>query len=59
MAMAMIMGLCLLVYNLGQRQLCQTLEQMNQTIPNQLKKKPKCRHYDGFFNVLWPFIMSE
>ena len=41
MAMAMIMGLCLLVYNLGQRQLRQTLEQTKQTIPNQLKKETK------------------
>jgi len=38
MALAMIMGLCLLVYNLGQRQLRQTLQQSNQTLPNQLGK---------------------
>ncbi len=36
MALAMVMGLCLLVYNLGQRQLRQTLRQANQTLPNQL-----------------------
>ncbi|NJP08127.1 MAG: hypothetical protein HC866_00515 [Leptolyngbyaceae cyanobacterium RU_5_1] len=30
------MGLCLLVYNLGQRQLRQALQQANQTLPNQL-----------------------
>ena len=38
MALGMIMGLCLLVYNLGQRQLRQALQQVNQTIPNQLGK---------------------
>ena len=37
-ALAMIMGLCLLVYSLGQRQLRQALEQANDTIPNQLDK---------------------
>ena len=37
-ALAMIMGLCLLVYSLGQRQLRQALEQANETIPNQLGK---------------------
>lgn len=38
MALGMIMGLCLLVYNLGQRQLRQGLKQSNQTLPNQLGK---------------------
>ncbi len=38
MALGMIMGLCLLVYNLGQRQLRQALKQSNQTVPNQLGK---------------------
>lgn len=38
MALAMVMGLCLLVYNLGQRQLRQALQQANQTLPNQLGK---------------------
>ena len=37
-ALAMIMGLCLLVYSLGQRQLRQALEQANDTIPSQLGK---------------------
>ena len=37
--LAMIMGLCLLVYTLGQRQLRQTLAQANETIPNQ-KRQP-------------------
>ena len=32
----MIMALCLLVYNLGQRQLRQALAQAGETIPNQL-----------------------
>lgn len=38
MALALVMGLCLLVYNLGQRQLRQTLQQADQTLPNQLSK---------------------
>ena len=37
-ALAMIMGLCLLVYTLGQRQLRQALADAEETIPNQLKK---------------------
>jgi transposase len=35
-ALGMIMALCLLVYNLGQRQLRQALTQQDETIPNQL-----------------------
>jgi len=38
MALAMIMALCLLVYNLGQRQLRQALNLANESIPNQLGK---------------------
>ncbi len=34
----MVMGLCLLVYTLGQRALRQALEQAKQTISNQLGK---------------------
>ncbi len=37
-ALAMVMGLCLLVYTLGQRQLREALSQEEQTIPNQLGK---------------------
>ena len=37
-ALAMVMGLCLLVYTLGQRQLRQALAHARETIPNQLKK---------------------
>jgi len=37
-ALAMVMGLCLLVYNLGQRALRQALERSKQTIDNQLGK---------------------
>ena len=36
-ALAMVMGLCLLVYTLGQRQLRQALANTEETIPNQLK----------------------
>lgn len=38
MALAMIMALCLLVYNLGQQQLRQALSEAKQSIPNQLGK---------------------
>lgn len=38
MALAFVMALCLLVYNLGQRQLRQALQQAQQTLPNQLGK---------------------
>ena len=37
-ALAMVMGLCLLVYTLGQRQLRQALADVEETIPNQLTK---------------------
>ena len=37
-ALAMVMGLCLLVYTLGQRQLRQALADAEETIPNQLNK---------------------
>ncbi len=37
-ALGMIMALCLLIYNLGQRQLRQALAQNGETIPNQLSK---------------------
>lgn len=37
-ALAMVMGLCLLVYSLGQRALRQTLERAKQTVKNQLGK---------------------
>jgi transposase len=42
MALGLIMGLCLLVYNLGQRQLRLALQQANQAIPNQLGKGTSC-----------------
>ena len=38
MALGMLMGLCLLVYTLGERQLRQTLARTQQTLPNQLGK---------------------
>lgn len=42
MALGMIMGVCLLVYNLGQRQLRLALQGANQTLPNQLGKGTPC-----------------
>lgn len=38
MALTLIMALCLLVYNLGQRQLRQALSAADESIPNQLKQ---------------------
>lgn len=38
MALALIMALCLLVYNLGQRPLRLALEEQEETMPNQLGK---------------------
>ncbi|NET52167.1 MAG: IS1634 family transposase, partial [Merismopedia sp. SIO2A8] len=38
MALGLVMGLCLLVYTLGERQLRQVLVQTQQTLPNQLGK---------------------
>ena len=38
MALVFIMPLCLLVYNLGQRQLRLALEEQEETVPNQLGK---------------------
>ncbi|CDN10045.1 hypothetical protein RintRC_3657 [Richelia intracellularis] len=37
-ALGMVMGLCLLVYSLGQRVLCQSLKRGSQIIQNQLGK---------------------
>ena len=39
MALTMIMALCLMVYSLGQRQLRQTLQQAQATLPNQKGKE--------------------
>jgi transposase len=52
-AIAMIMGLCLLVYNLAQRKLRQELATANETVKNQVKKltgKPTMR---------WTFQMFQ
>ena len=51
MALAFIMALCLLVYNLGQRQLRMALSEKNKTVLNQLKKPIQIQHYVGFFSV--------
>ena len=53
------MALCLLVYNLGQRQLRQALAGQEQTIPNQLGKPTHLLQLsEGSFSVLWQFISS-
>lgn len=57
MALAMIMGLCLLVYNLGQRKLRQALQDTNEAIPNQLGKltqMPTLRWvFQSFMAIHW------
>ncbi|MEW6498860.1 MAG: IS1634 family transposase [Cyanobacteriota bacterium] len=57
MALAMVMGLCLLVYNLGQRQLRQALLQTNQNLPINWAKARNVPPYVGSFNVLWQFTL--
>ncbi|YAG05926.1 hypothetical protein NSTC731_02209 [Nostoc sp. DSM 114167] len=50
----MVMGLCLLVYSLGQRTLRQSLKQASQTIQNQLGKPtatPTLRPCVSMFHV--------
>jgi transposase len=53
--MAMVMGLCLLVYSLGQRALGQALETANQTVDNPVGKpttKPTRRWiFQGFMSI--------
>ena len=54
-AIAMIMGVCLLVYNLAQRKLRQELESANTTIRNQVKKltnKPTMRWVFQMFKAV-------
>jgi transposase len=56
-ALAMVMGLCLLVYSLGQRKLRQTLSQSKQSLKNQLKQPtqtPTLRWiFQGFQWFIW------
>lgn len=54
-AIAMIMGVCLLVYNLAQRKLRQELESANESIRNQVKKltnKPTMRWVFQMFQAV-------
>lgn len=57
MALAFIMALCLLVYNLGQRQLRLALEEQEETVPNQLGKptqRPTLRWiFQGLRGIHW------
>ena len=55
-ALGMIMALCLLVYNLAQRQLRLALAIAQDTIPNQLGNPLIVQLCVGSFNVLWRFI---
>ena len=63
MALGMIMGLCLLVYNLGQRKLRQALKAANETIPNQLGKlieNPTLRWvFQDFMTIHLVFINGQ
>jgi transposase len=57
----MLMGLCLLVYNLGQRQLRQALATAQQTIPNQLGKpiqRPTLRWVLQYFMAVHLVILA-
>ena len=54
-AIGMIMGLCLLVYNLGQRKLRQQLSATNEGVRNQVKKltnKPTMRWIFQMFQAV-------
>jgi hypothetical protein len=54
-AIAMIMGLCLLVYNLAQRKFRQELASANETVKNQVKKstgKPTMRWIFQMFQAV-------
>lgn len=55
-ALAMVMGLSLLVYSLGQRALRQALQRAKKTIDNQLVNQLLLQPYVGYFNVLCRFI---
>jgi transposase len=53
-ALAMLIGLCLLVYSLGQRSLRHALDRAQQTIDNQVGKpttKPTCSVGVSMFHV--------
>ena len=61
MALGMIMGLCLLVYNLGQRKLRKALKAANEAIPNQLGKlieKPTLRWVFQCFMVIYLVVIN-
>ena len=61
-ALGLIMGLCLLVYNLGQRQLRQTLQRRQRTVPNQLGRptdRPTLRWIFQCFQSIHVFCVGE
>ena len=58
-ALGLIMGLCLLVYTLGQRQLRQTLKKMNAGVKNQLGRltdRPTLRWIFQCFQSVHVFV---
>lgn len=60
-ALAMVMGLCLLVYTIGQRQLRDNLATASKTIPNQLGKptpNPTLRWVFQCFQAVHVFWVS-
>ncbi|NEO33825.1 MAG: hypothetical protein F6K36_26065 [Symploca sp. SIO3C6] len=60
--MAMLMGLCLLVYTIGQRQLRLQLKQYNTGIKNQLGKlspRPTLRWIFQYFQGIHVVILAE
>ncbi len=55
-ALALVMGLCLLVYTLGQRLLPYNLQLTNSTVKNQLIRQRIDLLYDGYFKVFNQFM---
>ena len=59
---AMVMGLCLLVYTLGQRQLRQALAHYEETIPNRLKQPtstPTLRWVFQCFQAVYLLVLDR
>ena len=56
--MGMIMGLCLLVYSIGQRMIRQELKKKTEMIkkPSKIKKQIN-QHYDGYFKNFKGYII--
>ena len=51
-ALMMIMTLCLMVYNVGEHQLRESLDAQNDTLPNQLGKQVKTPTFRWIFQLM-------